>query len=448
MPRVVRVARWARINIIGLSIGLLVACHGLLDVTDPTLVQDKDIANAGGANARRLDVIYKFSAEVGNLANNVAVFTDERTVDLPLLWQDQSYYLDRRDGEGFEALYATDQNNDPHLGGWDVVVTTAAIALPPIRAYASDSLKGDFLAQVFAIRGYAILQMAEDVCPGFPINDVVDNLPVYSGPYTTDSATHFALTQLDSALANARDSSQTINLARVTKGRALLDLGQYAQAAAAVASVPTDFRLIPAYGEGNIFFQWPYVWDPSDLFEIRFAVGDTEGTNGLPFVSAHDPRVGTFFAGVRYHNAADSLYDQTKYAQPDLIVISSGIEARLIEAEAAINGGDPSWFAILNTLRATMITPAMPALQTMPTAKADQLDLLYRERAFWLYLTGRRLGDMRRLIRNYGRAPETVFPTGPYSMRGGNYGTATAIPFVKDVEHRYNAKITSGCTTR
>jgi hypothetical protein len=117
----------------------------------------------------------------------------------------------------------------------------------------------------------------------------------------------------------------------------------------------------------------------------------------------------------------------------------------LIEAEAALNAGDPSWFTTLNTLRATI---SMPAIQTMPTTTKAQVDLLYRERAFWLYLTGRRLGDMRRLIRNYGRDPETVFPTGPYSSRGGNYGTATAIPFVQAVEQRANPRILSGCTIR
>ena len=40
---------------------------------------------------------------------------------------------------------------------------------------------------------------------------------------------------------------------------------------------------------------------------------------------------------------------------------------------------------------------------------------MFRERAFWLYGTGTRLGDMRRLIRQYGRDQSTVFPVGAYS---------------------------------
>ena len=57
-----------------------------------------------------------------------------------------------------------------------------------------------------------------------------------------------------------------------------------------------------------------------------------------------------------------------------------------------------------------------------------RVDLLFRERAFWLFLSGRRLGDLRRLIEHYGRDPESVFPTGTHHL-GEAYGTATSLPF-------------------
>ena len=54
--------------------------------------------------------------------------------------------------------------------------------------------------------------------------------------------------------------------------------------------------------------------------------------------------------------------------------------------------------------------------------------MLFRERAFWMYMTAHRLGDMRRLIRQYGRGAETVFPTGNY-FKGGKYGVdITLVP--------------------
>ena len=48
--------------------------------------------------------------------------------------------------------------------------------------------------------------------------------------------------------------------------------------------------------------------------------------------------------------------------------------------------------------------------------------MLFRERAFWMYLTGHRLGDMRRLIRQYGRAGQHRVPD-RHHRPGRPYGT-------------------------
>jgi len=412
----------------------------MLDVTDPTLVQDRDIANSAGANARRLAVSSSFNSIVSMMAGDVALITDERMVDArPINASTNQVFLDRRDGAAYEARNVP---NDPHLGQWDGVFTQAALAIAAVHAYATDSLRGDYLAQLFAIRGYTALQVAEDICPGFPLNDLTpDGQPKLGGPLTTDSAITYAMSQLDSAEHYAVDSIRFLNLARVAKGRALLDLGHYAEAAAAVAGVPTDFVYLPDWV--NFVYVQPYQWSG-----VRLAVGNLDGGTGLPFASAADPRTPVIYKTVRYGNAADSLYDQRKYTNNSVpMVVASGVEARLIEAEAALQANDPQWLAILNQLRATAITPAMSSISNPPATHDAQVDLLYRERAFWLYLTGRRLGDLRRLIRNYGRMPESVFPTGAYPL-GGSYGPATAIPFVYDVQRRFNPHITSGCTTR
>ena len=55
------------------------------------------------------------------------------------------------------------------------------------------------------------------------------------------------------------------------------------------------------------------------------------------------------------------------------------------------------------------------------------VDLLFSERAFWLFATGHRLGDMRRLIRQYGRDAANVFPRATY-LKGGGYGTDVNLP--------------------
>jgi hypothetical protein len=130
--------------------------------------------------------------------------------------------------------------------------------------------------------------------------------------------------------------------------------------------------------------------------------------------------------------------------------VFNGIDARLVDAEAAFRAGNPTqMMTILNTLRATqftigtMTTPVLPAL-TDPGA-AGHLKLLFREKAFWTFSRGQRLGDMRRLIRYYGLPSNQVFPEGVH-YRGGNYGTDINLPVPQ--EEQNNPKATTGCIDR
>lgn len=419
---------------------LVAACSGLLDVSNPTIVRDSDVANANGANARRLNVVSILNRAAPDLMQDVARITDEWIEDDPVMFGRKDY-LDRRDSQGYEQFMAAN-DQDQHLGGWDQIYWQTSLTIPSVRAYTPDSLKGDYLGQLYAIRGYAALQIAEDICPGFPLNDVTaDNQPLFGPPLTTDSAMTIASTQLDSAVKYAHDSVRFVTLAKVVKGRVLLDQGKYAEAAAMVASVGTadTYQTDGPYNSMGDNMA-PGTWNQGGY---NYAAGDSEGTNGLPFVSAHDPRVPTVLGGTRATIPTDTLYKPSQYTSSSPMVLASGIEARLIEAEAALHVEDPSWLTILNTLRESS---GMSDLFDPGTTPA-RIDLLYHERAFWLYGTGRRLGDLRRLIRNYGRDPETVFPTGPFIL-GGTYGTATAIPFILKNQQHSNPRITSGCTTR
>jgi len=107
------------------------------------------------------------------------------------------------------------------------------------------------------------------------------------------------------------------------------------------------------------------------------------------------------------------------------IPLATGVEAALIVAEAALQTSASAWLTDLNTLRATAPN-TYPALSgglaplTDPGTDSGRVSLMFRERAFWLFGTGTRLGDLRRLIRQYGRDQSTVFPTGPYSAGPGN----------------------------
>jgi hypothetical protein len=120
------------------------------------------------------------------------------------------------------------------------------------------------------------------------------------------------------------------------------------------------------------------------------------------------------------------------------IVDASGVEARLIEAEAALHAGDVgTWLSKLNALRAG--TAGLTPLSDPGTADA-QVDLMFRERAFWMFGTAHRVGDLRRLVRQYGRAITSTFPTGPYhkdNLTRGDQGSII-IPQTEDNNPKYH----------
>jgi hypothetical protein len=131
--------------------------------------------------------------------------------------------------------------------------------------------------------------------------------------------------------------------------------------------------------------------------------------------------------------------------------VVNGIDARLIEAEVQLSQGDVAgWLTTLNTLRAgptqlsqsVRVTGLAPLVD--PGTTAARVDLQFREKAFWTFGRGERLGDLRRLIRQYSRTQDTVFPTGIFP-KGGTYGTDVNLP-VPQAEQN-NTKFTV-CTDR
>jgi hypothetical protein len=83
-------------------------------------------------------------------------------------------------------------------------------------------------------------------------------------------------------------------------------------------------------------------------------------------------------------------------------------------------------------------------LQVGATAQQDQL---FKERAYWLFLTSHRLGDLRRLVRQYNRTAGAVFPHGAY-FKGGNYGTDINTPIPQQEQNNPEfLKVPGACKT-
>ena len=290
-------------------------------------------------------------------------------------------------------------------------------------------------SEVLSLSAYAYLLFAEQFCSGVPFSTLTDAGVDFGQPQSRAEILAIALAKFDSALTFAleNENEELANLARVGRGRVLLNQGNFAQAAAAVTAVPTSFSYV-IEGSDNSTRQNNGIWNYTVNF-FGFSVPEREGTNGLAWRSANDPRVPWVNSGDVGFDGETPFFIQQK--EPDIdsdVVLASGIEARLIEAEAALQvGNSGTAFQILNTLRQS---EGLGTLATPGTAAA-RIDALFRERAFWLYLTGHRLGDLRRLIRQYGRSESSVFPVGDYH-KGGQYGSDVNFPVSSDERNNPN----------
>lgn len=350
-----------------------------------------------------------------------------------------------------------------------------------LRNYAP-LLPKDLVGHMFAIRGLTLIHLADMFCSGIPLTHYkTAGGFTYEAGLPTDSVYARAVTWFDSALTTVPDSANYRYLAEVGRARALLNLGKFTEAAASVQDVPTDFVYLARYAEDyNGSFSNNWVWnvrsyqDPEGSFGT---IGDSEGGNGLPFASANDPRVPVIPAPMQ-----NQYYPLTNYVLPAWmfpavppwngtsteakknavdIPVASGIEARLTEAEAAAAAGDGSFLGILNALRTTCTDVAscpapapagtggvagLPPLVD-PGSKETRIKMVFDERAYWLFLTGHRQGDLRRLVRVYGWPQDQVYPSGYFPFGGSQkYGTYTNIP-IPNSERAINTTFT-GCINR
>tara|TARA_R110002051_G_scaffold100256_1_gene170524 strand:+ start:9951 stop:11288 length:1338 start_codon:yes stop_codon:yes gene_type:complete len=281
-------------------------------------------------------------------------------------------------------------------------------------------------SEMQSVVGYAYIMFAETFCGGvsFSKSPADGGDLIYGEPLTTEQMFNEAVSWFDQALANAGSNDKLDNLARIGKARSLLGLGQIDAAAAEVAAIPSDF-VYNIEQSDNSFRQENGIYIMSTV-RRQFSIADGKGGNGLMYRSAMDPRT-PWDGGTEFGQDDITLYyNQLKYNSSSVpVVLASGIEARLIEAEAAANANDAATVEdIHNELRAAI---GLSDLDLSGISGEDLLLAHFSERAFWLFSTGHRLGDLRRLVDVYGLMPANVFPWGPY-FKGGEYSSTLKFP--------------------
>ena len=487
--------------LVGIALALpLAGCNTdkLVQVEDPASRRPEDLNNAGAVPALVQGAFRQF---VGGYSG----FGDDAFLSASALITDEFYF-----GDTFTTRDAADRRNlfPPVLGN----ITDAAFArleqarFNARRAFAvtaqfstNQTADADALtkAQLRTIEGYTYVTLAEGWCGAVPFSIVPDSGAI--DPAAIQFGVGLTFVQMnDSAVARFNEGiglNPGNRLSAVGKGRALLNLGRYSQAAEAVATVPTlyVFKMEHSANTGN---------ENNPIFSLmsngRYGVANLEGglsgtaalrpdistpatsapsAEGLPFRGLRDPRVPWSARAGNGRCFSSSVFCWLNNNYPTLdsdVPLASGVEARLIEAEAALQTGDvTTMLSKLNTLRSSLVTllgilysdqkqtfpapgsggtPTLDPLSDPATAGmtageqfAARRGLLFQERALWLFNTGHRQGDLRRLVRNYGLPSAQVFPSGPY-FRVGVYGNDVAYP-VPFAEQNNPSFVPGACVT-
>lgn len=311
-------------------------------------------------------------------------------------------------------------------------------------------------AEMYYVIAFAELQLGEDFCNGIPLGETVNGVANYTKPLATSEVFTVAIARVDSGLAlittdATAAGAQVRNALLITRGRLQVDLGQYTPAAATVASVPVSFQYDAEFAQSTADNGWWIMTTSSKRYSVGDSV-DATGTiaNALPFVSAKDPRVPTSVPTSKSKNGFDGitpLFLQGIWNRDDPIAITDGLDGQLIQAEAKLFVNDfVGMTTILNNLRANPPTqgifkPAVMGQLVAPANFGAARALFFREKAFWTFGRGQRLGDLRRLVRQYGLPQDQVYPSGAF-FKNGSYGTRMFFP-VPDSE-RSNPNFT-GC---
>ncbi len=448
--------------------------QNLLEAPDPDIIDPSQVQSAPGATAVRNGALYRLRLMTTGSGNAGTEGTWLLGGLLADEWSTSSTFV-QNDETDERQISPANSSVDGSLRAIYRVPTAANQAITLLNKYKPTPAQD--IAEMYFARGFAYMQLAQDFCNGIPLSDGtgvtveggVTPLPITdvfnAAVVAYDSAIALSALPLAKTKADSTAATAIANAAKIGKARALLGLGlTNAQTAAGLVSgIPTSYTYDVSSsltgGNNGVYAQ--------GLSQRRYSIGDSvEGNarnllvkNAIPFFSLKDPRLpATYSVGAKGDTTKgqDGLtYSRTStiYGQTTSMSVVNGIDARLVEAEAQLQANNPAgMIATLNALRASAQTlgsvtygaNALPPLVD-PGTPDGRINLLFREKALWTFSRGQRLGDMRRLIRQYNRTADQVFPVGTH-YRGGTYGADVNLPITTG-ESNGNPKFT-GCLDR
>ena len=441
----------ARLAAIGVLAGGLTSCG--LDVFDPDIVTPEDVADPASIPFAITGVVGDFQEALDNVVRKGGMFTDEFILsgtfptrvelDTRRVTVDNATLI----GPLYEPIHVSRFSAD------NIAEQLAGLVGDP-------DVDPDLVSEGIAFGqyygAYARVFLAEIYCQS--ILGGGDPLAVNfeSGPVLPDARMAGALSLFQQAEASALAAGRpdVASAAKVGAARANMWLANYSQAAATAATVDPDFAFISEYSSNTIAqYNEVYQFTYNDAQALRWTVGDgTQIERNLEKYAYYDewvdvglidpdPSTSTFQAfnsAIRVH--LQLIYGKgnappTPIGQAASILIASGFEADIMRAEAAYRTGDLAGAAAIINARITTgdnphgnVHPPVAFTGTFATDIAE----IGRAYAVGTWLTGHRLGFVRRVLRNDG--VDFFPPTQP--------GLDTALPLVQqEIDNNENVSV-------
>ena len=404
------ISKSARVFCAAAALAMLSACDSLLEVSDPGSIQSGQLEDPALENLLVNGVIGEFQFAYGYYAlwSGVLadeVFTDHTNVSVREFSLHNFNDLNDITTGAYENIHRARQSADDASARLKTMLGTNA----------SSSLN---MARVMAYGAYSYVLLAEGFC-GSPVN--------LSEELTPEELFSRAIARFDTAIAVANASktgataaniaaaTDIINMSNVGAARAALKMGDLAKARTYAALVPASYEKL-AYYSSNSVRENNQLNRPARTADPFLGVAPA-------FFSLNDPRVPRLATSRPGLNSNPIFPPQRPFMytgwnastiQPiditTTIKFATGLEAQYVIAEA--DGATPATLAFVNARRA--------AGNQAPVSLtgADLIAELRDQRARDFFLTGQRLGDLRR----YLKAGTDLFPKGKYPVFSDFYG--------------------------
>ncbi|MEO7367177.1 MAG: hypothetical protein ABIZ36_04420 [Gemmatimonadaceae bacterium] len=405
-------ARVARILCAVAVIAASGACNNLLDVSDPGSIQGGQLGDPALEQLQVNGVIGEFQYAYGYYALWSGVLSDEVFTD--------HTNVSVRDF----SLHNFGDLNDITTGAYEVIqrarqsADDASGRLKEILgANASSSLN---MARVMAYGGYSYVLLAEAYC-GAPVN---------LGPeLTPEDLFTRAIARFDTAItiataansgANVAAATDLINMSNVGAARAALKMGDLAKSRTYAVKVPANYEKLAYYSANSV----------RENNQLNRPARTADPFLGIAphFLGISDPRLpplGTSKLGLNsnpiFPPQRPLMYvgwSATTLQTIDIttsIKFATGLETQYDIAEA--DGAVASTLAFVNARRA--VGNQAPVSLTGAALMAE----LREQRGRDFFLTGQRLGDLRR----YLKANINLYPSGKYPVFTDFYGANTCM---------------------